>query len=182
MNRATALQLRKLRGKAPAQVVNQAFKHLAEVAILKLEHVDVHQQPEVMVIVHHLLDLLAKTNERLGLERFVNLVKDRTQTAVDGRLVLADNRTEDVLFGPVIVVNVTERSPCAGGDVAHRSGVKALFDEEFFARLLDTTLALLDRAGTECAHPPIKTNVRILFRIASVSRFGFTQRRKAEDA
>src|SRR6185369_8649401 len=92
--------------------------------------------------------------------------------------VLTDDRTEDLLFGSVVVVNVTERRPCPGGDVAHRGRVKALFDEEFLRRLLDTTLVLFDRAGTEFGHPPIKTNVRILFRFAPVSRFGFTQRGK----
>ena len=62
MNRATALQLVKLRSVAPAQVLNQTLKHLAEVEVLKLEHVDVHQQPEVVVIVHHLLDLPAEAH------------------------------------------------------------------------------------------------------------------------
>src|SRR6476659_9792600 len=78
MNGATAFQIGKLRCEAASQVMRQAVEHLAEVAILKLEHVDIHQQPEIVVIVHHLLDLPAKTNERLGFERFVNFVKDRT--------------------------------------------------------------------------------------------------------
>ena len=171
MNRTAALQLRKLRREAPAQVVRQAVEHFAEVAILKLEYVDVHQQPEVVMIVHHLLDLPAEANERLGLQRLVDLVEDRAEATVDGRLILADDRTEDLLFGTVIVVNVTERRPCPGGDVAHRGGVKALLDKELPGRLFDTALVLLYRAGTEFWHPPIKTNVRILFRFAPVSSF-----------
>jgi hypothetical protein len=39
--------------------------------------------------------------------------------------------------------------------------VKSLFDEELLGRLFDTTLVLLDRAGTEFGHPSLKTNVRI---------------------
>jgi acyl-homoserine lactone acylase PvdQ len=49
------------------QVVNQPFKHLAKVPVLEFEYVDIHQQPEVVVIVHHLFDLLAEAHERLGL-------------------------------------------------------------------------------------------------------------------
>src|ERR1041385_9069870 len=163
MHGAAALQVCKLRGEAPSQVVYQTFKHLAEVAILKLEHVDVHQQPEVVVVVHHLLDLPAEAHERFGFERFVNLVKDRAQTAVDGRLVFADDRTEDLLFGPVIVVNVAEGRPCPGGDVAHRGSVKALLNEEFLGLFLDTTFVLLDRAGTEFGHPPIKKRTPVFY-------------------
>jgi hypothetical protein len=67
MHRATALQLCKLRGETAPQVVNQPFKHLAKVAVLEFEYVDVHQQPEVVMVVHHLLDLLAEPDERFGL-------------------------------------------------------------------------------------------------------------------
>src|ERR1044071_5238136 len=70
MHRATTLQLCKLRGETSPQVVNQPFKHLAEVAVLEFEYVDVHQQPEVVMVVHNLLDLLAETDERLGFKRF----------------------------------------------------------------------------------------------------------------
>jgi hypothetical protein len=67
MHRATALQLCKLRGETAPQVVNQPFKHLAKVKVLEFEHVDVHQQPEVVVVVHHFLDLLAEPDKRFGL-------------------------------------------------------------------------------------------------------------------
>jgi hypothetical protein len=49
--------------------------------------------------------------------------------------------------------------------------VKTLLDEELPGRLFDTTLVLLDCAGTEFGHLPIKTNVRILFRFESMSSF-----------
>ena len=156
MHCATALQLFKLSSEASPQVVNQPFKHLAKVTVLEFEYVDVHQQPEVVVIVHHLLDLLAEAPERFGLERLVDLVEDRTQATVDGRLIFVDNRTEDFLFGPVIVIDVAERGPCPGGNIAHRGRVKALLDEEFLSRFLDPVFVLFDRAGTEFWHSAYK--------------------------
>src|SRR5215217_1381069 len=156
MHCATALQLGKLSGKAPPQVVNEPFKHLAKMAVLELQHVDVHQQPEVLVIVHHFLDLPAEAHERLGVERLFNFVKDQTQTAVDGRLIPGYNRTKDIFFGPVVVIDIAERSPCPGGNVTHRGSVKALFDKEFPGRFLDTGFVLLDRAGTEFWHSAYK--------------------------
>ena len=156
VHRAAALQLGELRGEAAPQVVNQPFKHLAKVAVLEFEHVDVHQQPEVVMVVHHLLDLLAEAHERFGLERLVDLVEDRTQATVDGRLILVDDRAENLFFCPVIVIDVAERRPCPGGNIAHRGGVKTLLDEEFLGRFLDPTFVLFDRAGTEFWHSAYK--------------------------
>src|SRR6185369_11591948 len=86
----------------------------------------------------------------------VNLVEYRTQATVDRRLIFVDNRTEDLLFGPVIVIDVAERGPRAGGNIAHRSGVKTLPDEEFLGRFLDPAFILFDRAGTEFWHSAYK--------------------------
>ena len=91
MHCPATLQVVKLSGEAPPQVVNQPFKHLAKVTILKFEYVDVHEQPEVMVIVHHFLDLPAEPDKGLWFQWLVDLVEDRTQAAIDGRLVFADD-------------------------------------------------------------------------------------------
>src|ERR1044072_9463406 len=91
MHCPTTLQLCELSGEAPAQVMHQAFKHLAKVTVLEFEYIDVHEKTEVVMFVHYLLDLLAAPHQRLGFDRIVDLVEDRTQAAVDGRLVFADD-------------------------------------------------------------------------------------------
>ena len=105
-----------------------------------------------MVVFHHLIDLPAKADQRLRLQGFVDFVEDLSQTAVDCRLVLANYRTKDLLFRPVVVVNVAERRPCPGGDIAHRGSVKALLDKEFFGRFLDPAFVLFDCARAEFGH------------------------------
>ena len=156
MHCPATLQLLKLRSETPSQVVHQAFKHLAKVAVLEFEYVDIHQQPEVVMVVHHLLDLLSEAHEGFRLQRFVNLVEDRTEPRIDRRLILIDDRTKNLFFSSIVVIDVAERSPCAGGDIAHRGGVKTLLDEEFLRRLLDPRFVFLDRAGTEFGHSAYK--------------------------
>src|SRR6266536_4249307 len=42
--------------KPSPQFLRYVFKHFAKVTVLKFQHIDVHQQPEVVMLVDHLLD------------------------------------------------------------------------------------------------------------------------------
>jgi len=56
MQRSCSFQIFERVGKAAAQFLRDILKDFPKVTVFELEHVDVHQQPKVMMIVHHLLD------------------------------------------------------------------------------------------------------------------------------
>src|SRR6188474_2509959 len=60
MKYSTVLQLLKGFRKLATQLMSQVFKHLAKVPVLKLQNIDVHQQPKIVMVVDHLLDETSK--------------------------------------------------------------------------------------------------------------------------
>jgi hypothetical protein len=60
--------------------------------------------------------------------------------------------------------------------------VKALFDEEFLGRFLDTTLILLDRAGTEFGHSAYKNERPYFYLDLRCCQDKFSRKGAKEDA
>src|SRR5256885_4905569 len=110
IERAALFQGREISLETSPQVLGQALEHLAEVAILKLQDIYVHQQPEIVMVIDHLLDESAKLDEACGLKRFFDLVEDGAQARVYRFLILANDGFEDFLFGSIIIVQIAERS------------------------------------------------------------------------
>ena len=58
-----SLQIVKGIGEPSSQFLRDVLKHLAKVTVFKLENVDVHQQPKIVMVIHHLLDELRESGQ-----------------------------------------------------------------------------------------------------------------------
>src|SRR2546429_3493960 len=60
--------------KPAAQIAGEILEHLSKVAILELQHVDIHEQPKVVMLVDHLLHQAGEPLQIIGVQRIVYLI------------------------------------------------------------------------------------------------------------
>jgi hypothetical protein len=162
VERPLLLQPPEVGSEAAAQRGGEPLEHLAEVPILELQHVDVHQQPEVRVRADQFPHHPPEAPEALGMKGLFDLVEDRAQPCVNHLLVAPDDGLQNVFLRRVVVVQVAERSPRALRDVAHRGGVEAALDEQLARGLLDAAAPRLHSLLTEFGHTLSKKRTSVI--------------------
>src|SRR5258708_7489724 len=134
---ALALEFGKVSRKLLSQLLCQILKHLAEMLVLKLQHVNVHKQPVVLMFIHQSSNCSSKTHQLVRSKRLIEFREQVVQSGIDYFLIAADDGFQNLFFSVVVVVHIAERDSGTCGNSAHRGSMKALLDKKLLGRFLN---------------------------------------------